>query len=92
MTNWIVRSFYFNNIGRDIAADVIEGWMAVDLIKPVNYQLNREDDEGGLYSQCSVQTAVLNRFCYVACGDLLMSFQVGYCSAHFQDSIISARR
>jgi ABC-2 type transport system permease protein len=36
---WIARSFYFNNIDRDLAAQVSEGRLANDLIKPVNMQL-----------------------------------------------------
>jgi len=36
---WIIRSFYFNNIDQDIAYQVIEGRLAMDLIKPVNIQL-----------------------------------------------------
>ena len=36
---WIIRSFYFNNIDREIATEVIEGKIAINLIKPVNPQL-----------------------------------------------------
>lgn len=36
---WIVRTFYFNNIDRDIAAQVAEGRLATDLTKPVNLQM-----------------------------------------------------
>src|SRR5208283_155652 len=36
---WIIRSFYFNTIDQDIASQVIEGRLAMDLIKPVNLQL-----------------------------------------------------
>src|SRR5438093_10421551 len=36
---WIIRSFYFNNIDREIAAEVIEGKIAINLIKPVDAQL-----------------------------------------------------
>jgi ABC-2 type transport system permease protein len=36
---WIIRSFYFNNIDQEIAYLVIEGRLAMDLIKPVNIQL-----------------------------------------------------
>ncbi len=35
---WIIRSFYFNNIDQDIAQQVMEGKLAMDLIKPVNIQ------------------------------------------------------
>ncbi|MBZ5514834.1 MAG: ABC-2 family transporter protein [Acidobacteriia bacterium] len=35
---WIIRSFYFNNIDQDIAYAVMEGKLAMDLIKPVNPQ------------------------------------------------------
>lgn len=35
---WIIRSFYFNNIDQDLAQQVAEGKLAMDLIKPVNIQ------------------------------------------------------
>src|SRR5438105_15654187 len=35
---WIIRSFYFNNIDQDMAQQVMEGKLAMDLIKPVNLQ------------------------------------------------------
>ncbi len=35
---WIIRSFYFNTIDQEIAYQVIEGRLAMDLIKPVNLQ------------------------------------------------------
>jgi ABC-2 type transport system permease protein len=37
-TGWVLRSFYFNEIDREIAAQVQEGRLAMALIKPVNYQ------------------------------------------------------
>jgi ABC-2 type transport system permease protein len=36
---WIIRSFYYNNIDQDMAQQVMEGKLAMDLIKPVNTQL-----------------------------------------------------
>lgn len=36
---WIIRSFYYNNIDQELAAQVMEGKLAMDLIKPVNTQL-----------------------------------------------------
>jgi ABC-2 type transport system permease protein len=36
---WIIRSFYFNNVDRDMAAEVSEGKIAINLIKPVDTQL-----------------------------------------------------
>ncbi len=36
---WIIRSFYFNNVDRDMAAEVTEGKIAINLIKPVDAQL-----------------------------------------------------
>ncbi|HUU13975.1 MAG TPA: ABC-2 family transporter protein [Terriglobia bacterium] len=36
---WIIRSFYFNNIDQELAYQVTEGRLAMDLIKPVNTQL-----------------------------------------------------
>jgi ABC-2 type transport system permease protein len=36
---WMTRSFYFNNIDRDLAAEVSEGKISINLIKPVDTQL-----------------------------------------------------
>jgi ABC-2 type transport system permease protein len=36
---WIIRSFYYNNIDQDMAQQVMEGKLAMDLVKPVNTQL-----------------------------------------------------
>ena len=36
---WIIRSFYYNNIDQQIAMQVTEGKLAMDLIKPVNTQM-----------------------------------------------------
>ena len=36
---WIIRSFYFNNIDQELAYQVMEGRLAMDLIKPVNIQV-----------------------------------------------------
>jgi len=36
---WIIRSFYFNNIDQEMAQQVMEGKLAMDLIKPVNIQM-----------------------------------------------------
>lgn len=35
---WTIRSFYYNNIDQDMAEHVIDGRLAMDLIKPVNIQ------------------------------------------------------
>ncbi len=35
---WIIRSFYYNNIDQELATQVLEGKLAMDLIKPVNPQ------------------------------------------------------
>lgn len=35
---WIIRSFYYNNVDQDLAQQVMEGKLAMDLIKPVNTQ------------------------------------------------------
>jgi len=35
---WIARSFYFNNVDREMAAEVLEGKIAISLIKPVDTQ------------------------------------------------------
>jgi ABC-2 type transport system permease protein len=36
---WIIRSFYFNNVDREIALEVSEGKIAINLIKPVDPQM-----------------------------------------------------
>ena len=36
---WIIRSFYFNTIDQELAYQVMEGRLAMDLIKPVNIQM-----------------------------------------------------
>jgi viologen exporter family transport system permease protein len=36
---WIIRSFYYNNIDQDLATQVTEGSLVMNLIKPVNVQL-----------------------------------------------------
>ncbi len=36
---WIIRSFYFNNVDREMAAEVSEGKIAINLIKPIDPQL-----------------------------------------------------
>lgn len=35
---WTIRSFYFNEIDRDLAAQVQEGRLAMNLIRPVDFQ------------------------------------------------------
>lgn len=35
---WMIRSFYYNNIDQELAEQVVEGKLAMDLIKPVNVQ------------------------------------------------------
>jgi viologen exporter family transport system permease protein len=35
---WVIRSFYFNNIDQDMAEHVLDGRLAMDLIKPINTQ------------------------------------------------------
>jgi ABC-2 type transport system permease protein len=35
--SWMARAFYFNNIDREIALEIKEGKVAVELIRPYNY-------------------------------------------------------
>jgi ABC-2 type transport system permease protein len=35
---WIIRTFYFNNIDREMANDILHGHIASKLSRPVNYQ------------------------------------------------------
>ncbi len=35
--SWMARAFYFNNIDREIATEIKEGKVAVELIRPYNY-------------------------------------------------------
>jgi ABC-2 type transport system permease protein len=44
---WAIRSFYFNEIDRDIAAQVQEGRLAMNLIRPVNFQTVMVFDAAG---------------------------------------------
>jgi ABC-2 type transport system permease protein len=44
---WTIRSFYFNEIDRDIAAQVREGRLAMNLIRPVNFQTVMISDAAG---------------------------------------------
>ncbi len=34
---WMARAFYFNNIDREIAAEIKEGKVAIEMIRPYNY-------------------------------------------------------
>lgn len=34
---WMARAFYFNNIDREMAVEIMEGKVAVELIRPYNY-------------------------------------------------------
>lgn len=38
---WVARSFYFNNMDRQISVEIKEGKVAVDLVRPYDYQLAR---------------------------------------------------
>ena len=44
---WTIRSFYFNDIDRDIAAQVQEGRLAMNLIRPINFQTAMVFDAAG---------------------------------------------
>ena len=44
---WTIRSFYFNEIDRDLAAQVQEGRLAMNLIRPVNFQTVMIADAAG---------------------------------------------
>ncbi len=44
---WTIRSFYFNEIDRDIAGQVQEGRLAMNLIRPVNFQTVMVSDAAG---------------------------------------------
>lgn len=44
---WTIRSFYFNEIDRDIAAQVQEGRLAMNLIRPVDFQAVMIADAAG---------------------------------------------
>ena len=34
---WMARAFYFNNIDREMALEIMEGKVAVELIRPYSY-------------------------------------------------------
>ncbi len=44
---WTIRSFYFNEIDRDLAAQVEEGRLAMNLIRPVDFQTAMIADAAG---------------------------------------------
>src|SRR3954452_6727164 len=44
---WAIRSFYFNEIDRDLGAQVQEGRLAMNLIRPVDFQLVMVADAAG---------------------------------------------
>ena len=44
---WAIRSFYFNEIDRDLAGQVQEGKLAMSLIRPVNFQMVMIADAAG---------------------------------------------
>jgi len=44
---WTIRSFYFNEIDRDLATQVQEGRLAMNLIRPVNFQIVMVADAAG---------------------------------------------
>lgn len=37
-SGWVLRSFYFNEVDRDLASQVQEGRLAMNLVKPVDFQ------------------------------------------------------
>ena len=44
---WAIRSFYFNEIDRDLAGQVQEGKLAMNLIRPVDFQMVMIADAAG---------------------------------------------
>jgi|WetSurMetagenome_2_1015567.scaffolds.fasta_scaffold48611_3 ABC-2 type transport system permease protein len=44
---WIIRTFYFNNIDREIANDIQHGHIASKLSRPINYQLMQISQAAG---------------------------------------------
>ena len=40
---WMARAFYFNNIDREMAIEIMEGKVAIELIRPYNYLRNEND-------------------------------------------------
>jgi ABC-2 type transport system permease protein len=44
---WAIRSFYFNEIDRDLGAQVLEGRLAMNLIRPVDFQVAMIADAAG---------------------------------------------
>ncbi len=44
---WIIRSFYYNNIDREMANDVQQGYIAAKLARPVNYQAMQVSQAAG---------------------------------------------
>ncbi len=44
---WVIRSFYFNEIDRDLGTQVTEGRLAMNLIRPVDFQMAMIADAAG---------------------------------------------
>jgi ABC-2 type transport system permease protein len=86
---WIIRSFYFNTIDQDLAYQVIEGRLAMDLIKPVNIQLMYVSRAAGesvfRLALLTIPTAVVLFLVY----PLRLPASVGHAGAFFVSVMLS---
>ena len=62
---WMARSFYYNNIDREIAADIQEGKVAIELIRPYDYVLMKTAQAFG--------EGVFRFFCFAVPGFIIVS-------------------
>lgn len=81
---WMARAFYFNNIDREIAMEIQEGRVAVELIRPYNY-LGMKVMQGlgeGIFRFAFFSIRVwLSLPCYFHC-KLQRIFKRGYISSY----------
>lgn len=63
---WMARAFYFNNVDREIAVDIQEGKVAIELIRPYNYVLMKTAQAFG--------EGVFRFSCFAVPGFIIVSF------------------
>ena len=63
---WMARAFYYNNIDREIAADIQEGKVAVELIRPYDYLLMKTAQAFG--------EGMFRFICFAVPGFMIVSF------------------
>lgn len=81
---WMARAFYFNNIDREIAMEIQEGRVAVELIRPYNYLgmkvMQGLGEEYSVLPSFPFQAWLSSRY-YFRC-KLQQIFKLGYISSY----------